>query len=170
MMSHTCALIQGTADIEAEDIAKRLIDYGFHAPTMSWPVAGTLMIEPTESESKVRCHLHVYDCLSSVHAHAAASLMQTLGTGCAIFGGEGATADGALVAAMSNVNLPLSPKGVKLLVIRTSLQRQTFKMCAATMQAELDRFVNALISIREEISDIENGKMDKCAPCCTPSR
>ena len=37
--------------IEAEDIAKRLIDYGFHAPTMSWPVAGTLMIEPTESES-----------------------------------------------------------------------------------------------------------------------
>ena len=39
--------------IEAEDIAKRLIDYGFHAPTMSWPVAGTLMVEPTESESKV---------------------------------------------------------------------------------------------------------------------
>lgn len=41
-----------SADVEAEDIAKRLIDYGFHAPTMSWPVAGTLMIEPTESESK----------------------------------------------------------------------------------------------------------------------
>ncbi|XRB22695.1 glycine cleavage system P protein [Pseudoscourfieldia marina] len=38
--------------IEAEDIAKRLIDYGYHAPTMSWPVAGTLMVEPTESESK----------------------------------------------------------------------------------------------------------------------
>lgn len=38
--------------IEAEDIAKRLIDYGFHAPTMSFPVPGTLMIEPTESESK----------------------------------------------------------------------------------------------------------------------
>jgi glycine dehydrogenase len=35
-----------------EDVAKRLIDYGFHAPTMSFPVAGTLMIEPTESESK----------------------------------------------------------------------------------------------------------------------
>jgi len=35
-----------------DDIAKRLMDYGFHAPTMSWPVAGTLMIEPTESESK----------------------------------------------------------------------------------------------------------------------
>ncbi len=41
-----------TAGIQVEDIAKRLIDYGFHAPTMSWPVAGTMMIEPTESESK----------------------------------------------------------------------------------------------------------------------
>lgn len=41
-----------TAGIEAVDIAKRLQDYGFHAPTMSWPVANTLMIEPTESESK----------------------------------------------------------------------------------------------------------------------
>jgi len=41
-----------TANVEAIDIAKRLQDYGFHAPTMSWPVANTLMIEPTESESK----------------------------------------------------------------------------------------------------------------------
>jgi glycine dehydrogenase len=41
-----------SAGIEAEDVAKRLMDYGFHAPTMSFPVAGTLMIEPTESESK----------------------------------------------------------------------------------------------------------------------
>ncbi len=41
-----------TAGIEAEDVAKRLMDYGFHAPTLSFPVAGTLMIEPTESESK----------------------------------------------------------------------------------------------------------------------
>ena len=41
-----------TAGIEAEDVAKRLMDYGFHAPTMSFPVAGTLMIEPTESEGK----------------------------------------------------------------------------------------------------------------------
>ncbi|KAJ6844854.1 glycine dehydrogenase (decarboxylating), mitochondrial [Iris pallida] len=67
-----------TAGIEAEDIAKRLIDYGFHGPTMSWPVPGTLMIEPTESESK----------------------------------------------------------------------------------AELDRFCDALISIREEIAEIESGKAD----------
>lgn len=68
-----------SAGIEAEDVAKRLIDYGFHAPTMSFPVAGTIMIEPTESEDK----------------------------------------------------------------------------------AELDRFCDALISIREEIAAIENGTMDK---------
>ncbi|KAL3498613.1 hypothetical protein ACH5RR_041345 [Cinchona calisaya] len=43
---------KNTAGIEPEDVAKRLMDYGFHAPTMSWPVPGTLMIEPTESESK----------------------------------------------------------------------------------------------------------------------
>src|SRR5690606_23286330 len=65
--------------IEVEDIAKRLMDYGYHAPTVSFPVAGTLMVEPTESESK----------------------------------------------------------------------------------AELDRFCNAMISIREEISSIENGKYDQ---------
>jgi glycine dehydrogenase len=44
--------LKETAGIEAEDIAKRLIDYGYHAPTMSWPVPGTLMVEPTESETK----------------------------------------------------------------------------------------------------------------------
>ncbi len=48
-----CRGFQKTADIRIDDIAKRLIDYGFHAPTMAWPVPGTLMIEPTESESKV---------------------------------------------------------------------------------------------------------------------
>jgi glycine dehydrogenase len=41
-----------SAEVEAEDLAKRLIDYGFHAPTMSFPVPGTIMIEPTESEDK----------------------------------------------------------------------------------------------------------------------
>src|SRR4029077_14667811 len=43
---------KASAGVEAEDVAKRLMDYGFHAPTMSFPVAGTLMIEPTESEDK----------------------------------------------------------------------------------------------------------------------
>jgi glycine dehydrogenase len=68
-----------SAEVEAEDVAKRLMDYGFHAPTMSFPVPGTIMIEPTESEDK----------------------------------------------------------------------------------AELDRFCDALISIREEIRAIEEGKADK---------
>ncbi len=48
-----CRKFEKTAGIKIEDIAKRLMDYGFHGPTMSWPVPGTLMIEPTESESKV---------------------------------------------------------------------------------------------------------------------
>ncbi|MBC7849313.1 MAG: glycine dehydrogenase (aminomethyl-transferring), partial [Chitinophagaceae bacterium] len=43
---------KASAGIEAEDVAKRLMDYGFHAPTMSFPVVGTIMIEPTESEDK----------------------------------------------------------------------------------------------------------------------
>jgi hypothetical protein len=47
-----CRGFKKTAGIEAEDIAKRLMDYGFHAPTMSFPVPGTLMVEPTESESR----------------------------------------------------------------------------------------------------------------------
>ena len=47
-----CRPFQQSAGVTVEDIAKRLMDYGFHAPTMSWPVPGTLMIEPTESESK----------------------------------------------------------------------------------------------------------------------
>ena len=47
-----CREFERSANVKVEDIAKRLIDYGFHAPTMSWPVPGTLMIEPTESEPK----------------------------------------------------------------------------------------------------------------------
>lgn len=74
-----CRDFKKTADVEVADIAKRLIDFGFHAPTVSFPVAGTLMIEPTESEDK----------------------------------------------------------------------------------AELDRFIEAMIKIREEIHEIENGHADK---------
>ncbi|HEX8523254.1 MAG TPA: aminomethyl-transferring glycine dehydrogenase [Tepidisphaeraceae bacterium] len=47
-----CRQFEKSANVKVEDIAKRLMDYGFHAPTMSWPVPGTLMVEPTESESK----------------------------------------------------------------------------------------------------------------------
>jgi glycine dehydrogenase len=53
-VAHECILdlrpVKKLAGISVDDVAKRLIDYGFHAPTMSWPVAGTLMVEPTESE------------------------------------------------------------------------------------------------------------------------
>ncbi|MBP5858296.1 aminomethyl-transferring glycine dehydrogenase [Marivibrio halodurans] len=56
MVAHECILdcrpFEESAGVTVEDIAKRLVDYGFHAPTMSFPVAGTLMIEPTESEAK----------------------------------------------------------------------------------------------------------------------
>ncbi len=56
LIAHECIIdtrpFKATAGIEVEDIAKRLIDYGFHPPTVSFPVAGTLMVEPTESESK----------------------------------------------------------------------------------------------------------------------
>ncbi len=83
LVAHECIIdlrdFKKTAGIEVTDIAKRLMDYGFHAPTVSWPVLGTMMIEPTESESK----------------------------------------------------------------------------------AELDRFCSALISIREEIAELENGTADK---------
>ncbi len=55
LVAHECILdlrpLKDSSGIQVEDVAKRLIDYGFHAPTMSFPVAGTLMIEPTESES-----------------------------------------------------------------------------------------------------------------------
>lgn len=81
-VAHECIIdtrpFADSADVTVEDIAKRLMDCGFHAPTMSWPVAGTLMIEPTESETK----------------------------------------------------------------------------------AELDRFCDAMLAIREEIDEIENGRID----------
>jgi glycine dehydrogenase len=56
MVAHECIIdlrpLKLSSGISEEDVAKRLMDFGFHAPTMSFPVAGTLMIEPTESESK----------------------------------------------------------------------------------------------------------------------
>lgn len=100
-------LWQQTAGIEPEDVAKRLMDYGFHAPTMSWPVPGTLMVEPTESESKVP-FLFMYT-LAWYHS-------------------------------FSFHSLPSKYEHI--------------------LQAELDRFCDALISIREEIAQIEKGKAD----------
>ena len=62
-----CRQFKARTGIEVEDIAKRLMDYGFHAPTMSWPVPGTLMIEPTESESKAELD-RFCDAMIAIHA------------------------------------------------------------------------------------------------------
>jgi len=70
LVAHECIIdlrpFRQSAGVTVEDVAKRLIDYGFHAPTMSWPVAGTLMIEPTESESKGEIDRYC-DALIAIH-------------------------------------------------------------------------------------------------------
>jgi len=75
MVAHECIVdirpYAESADVSNEDVAKRLIDYGFHAPTMSWPVAGTLMIEPTESESKAELD-RFCDAMISIRGEIAA--------------------------------------------------------------------------------------------------
>ncbi|MCY1077062.1 aminomethyl-transferring glycine dehydrogenase [Archangium lansingense] len=70
-VAHECIVdlrhLKKTAGVEVEDVAKRLMDYGFHAPTVSFPVAGTLMIEPTESESKAEID-RLCDALIAIRA------------------------------------------------------------------------------------------------------
>ena len=70
-VAHECIFdtrdVAKSAKITVDDIAKRLIDYGFHAPTMSWPVAGTLMVEPTESEDKGELDRFV-DAMTAIRA------------------------------------------------------------------------------------------------------
>jgi glycine dehydrogenase len=67
-VAHECIIdpraFADTADVTVDDIAKRLMDSGFHAPTMSWPVSGTLMIEPTESETKAELDRFIVAMLS----------------------------------------------------------------------------------------------------------
>ena len=74
-VAHECILdcrpFQAEAGITVEDIAKRLQDYGYHAPTMSWPVAGTLMVEPTESESRAELD-RFCDAMIAIRAEIAA--------------------------------------------------------------------------------------------------
>jgi glycine dehydrogenase len=70
LVAHECILDLRQwkgAGIEVEDVAKRLMDYGFHAPTISWPVAGTMMVEPTESEPKHELD-RFCDAMISIHA------------------------------------------------------------------------------------------------------
>ena len=67
MVAHECILdLRQFKSVTVEDVAKRLMDYGFHAPTISFPVAGTMMIEPTESESKEELD-RFCDALTSIH-------------------------------------------------------------------------------------------------------
>ncbi len=71
-VAHECIIdIRGFKLVTAEDVAKRLMDYGFHAPTLSWPVTGTLMIEPTESETKAELD-RFCDALISIHGEMTA--------------------------------------------------------------------------------------------------
>ncbi|MES2657279.1 MAG: aminomethyl-transferring glycine dehydrogenase [Verrucomicrobiota bacterium] len=74
-VAHECIIdvrpLSDQSGITVEDVAKRLMDYGFHAPTMSWPVGGTLMIEPTESESKAELD-RFCDAMISIHGEISA--------------------------------------------------------------------------------------------------
>jgi glycine dehydrogenase len=74
-VAHECILdvrpFEKSAGITVDDIAKRLMDNGFHAPTMSWPVAGTLMVEPTESEPKAELD-RFCDAMLAIRAEIAA--------------------------------------------------------------------------------------------------
>ena len=75
MVAHECILdlrsIKETCGISVDDVAKRLVDYGFHAPTMSFPVADTMMVEPTESENKRELD-RFCDAMASIRAEIAA--------------------------------------------------------------------------------------------------
>jgi len=82
IVAHECIIdcrgFAAEAGVQVEDIAKRLQDFGYHAPTMSWPVAGTLMIEPTESESKAEID-RFCDAMIAIRAEIAAIAAGTLG-------------------------------------------------------------------------------------------
>jgi len=68
LVAHECILdLRHWKSVSVEDVAKRLMDYGFHAPTISWPVPGTMMIEPTESESKEELD-RFCEAMISIHA------------------------------------------------------------------------------------------------------
>ncbi len=72
VVAHECILdLRQFKIVTAEDVAKRLMDYGFHAPTLSWPVAGTLMVEPTESEPKAELD-RFCDAMIAIHAEVLA--------------------------------------------------------------------------------------------------
>src|SRR4029077_7978184 len=68
LVAHECILdLRQYKSVTVEDVAKRLMDFGFHAPTVSWPVPGTIMVEPTESESKEELD-RFCDALIAIHS------------------------------------------------------------------------------------------------------
>jgi glycine dehydrogenase len=68
LVAHECILdLRNFKNVTVEDVAKRLMDYGFHSPTISWPVSGTMMVEPTESESKEELD-RFCDAMIAIHA------------------------------------------------------------------------------------------------------
>ena len=75
LVAHECIIdlrpLKKSAKVEVDDVAKRLMDFGFHAPTVSWPVIGTVMIEPTESESKDQLDRYC-DAMLAIYAEAQA--------------------------------------------------------------------------------------------------
>lgn len=81
LVAHECIIdvrpLSEASGITVEDVAKRLMDYGFHAPTMSWPVGGTLMIEPTESESKAELD-RFCEAMISIHGEISAVISGAL--------------------------------------------------------------------------------------------
>lgn len=81
LVAHECIIdvrpLSEASGITVEDVAKRLMDYGFHAPTMSWPVGGTLMIEPTESESKPELD-RFCEAMISIHGEISAVISGAL--------------------------------------------------------------------------------------------
>lgn len=81
LVAHECIIdvrpLSEASGITVEDVAKRLMDYGFHAPTMSWPVGGTLMIEPTESESKAELD-RFCEAMISIHGEISAVISGSL--------------------------------------------------------------------------------------------
>jgi glycine dehydrogenase len=78
LVAHECIIdlrpLKKKAGVEVDDIAKRLMDFGFHAPTISWPVIGTMMVEPTESESKEELDRF---CQAMITIYQEASLIET---------------------------------------------------------------------------------------------
>jgi len=81
LVAHECILdlrpLRSAAGVDVEDVAKRLMDYGFHAPTVSWPVAGTMMVEPTESEHMAELD-RFCDAMVAVHKEVAAIASGTM--------------------------------------------------------------------------------------------